>query len=54
MVLSPKYMLSKYIFGMSCFSRPVRMTMTLSDNLNVVGKRAPFIAKYKVNTYLLW
>ncbi|XP_065067041.1 uncharacterized protein LOC135692714 isoform X3 [Rhopilema esculentum] len=28
--------------------RPVRMTMTLSDNLNMVGKRAPFIAKYKV------
>eukprot|EP00795_Rhopilema_esculentum_P002081 gene2081-17651_t len=29
-------------------NRPVRMIMSLSDNLSLVGKRAPFIGKYKV------
>ena len=27
------------------------MTMSLSDNLNLVGKRAPLIGKYKVNSF---
>ena len=27
------------------------MTMSLSDNLNFVGKRAPIIGKYKVNSF---
>jgi xanthine dehydrogenase molybdopterin-binding subunit B len=39
---------------MSCFwcfliNRPVRMNMSLADNMAMAGKRFPVLAKYKVN-----
>eukprot|EP00112_Aurelia_sp_Birch-Aquarium-sp1_P026163 Seg91.7 transcript_id=Seg91.7/GoldUCD/mRNA.D3Y31 product="Xanthine dehydrogenase" protein_id=Seg91.7/GoldUCD/D3Y31 len=44
----PNKIASAVAVAASALNRPVRMVMSLNDNLKVVGKRSPFLTKYKV------